>query len=276
MELNITREDIGISVLDNNPDMLGNKIRLREISLSNLLSHVKNIPFHVDDVVTKSENENSFNFAPSPNTSILHEEKVKTNYTVVEQVDGRCILTGCKPINVKESMLNNIIKHGITTTTSSELTQSFDQIADERNSIFDVKKAAENAQEAMKNSENELSRVSIEDTETQKLLEMALERQKELSSQIASALKDQSAILEKMRKQYETIIYESDVKREENQKKIIQFQEKILKTKKQVTEIEEDNAKKQELLNALTQSTDVEQFLSQYEKQPDLYSQFIK
>ena len=40
----------------------------------------------------------------------------------------------------------------------------------------------------------------------------------------------------------------------------MQFQNKILNTKKQITEIEDDNAKKQEFLNALSQDENIVSF----------------
>ena len=40
----------------------------------------------------------------------------------------------------------------------------------------------------------------------------------------------------------------------------MQFQNKILNTKKQITEIEDDNAKKQEFLNALSQDENIASF----------------
>ena len=45
MDFNITRKSIDTGILDNDPDKLGNKIKLREISKYNLSRHVGNIPF---------------------------------------------------------------------------------------------------------------------------------------------------------------------------------------------------------------------------------------
>ena len=64
----------------------------------------------------------------------------------------------------------------------------------------------------------------------------------------------------RMKKQFELIINDANRRKEENQNKILQFQNKILNTKKQITEIEDDNAKKQEFLNALSQDENIASF----------------
>ncbi|MCI5967701.1 MAG: hypothetical protein MRZ42_04970 [Tenericutes bacterium] len=63
-----------------------------------------------------------------------------------------------------------------------------------------------------------------------------------------------------MKKQFESIINDANRRKEQNQNKIMQFQNKILNTKKQITEIEDDNAKKQEFLNALSQDENIASF----------------
>lgn len=297
MDFNITRKSIDTGILDNDPDKLGNKIKLREISKYNLSRHVGNIPFDATSVV------NNVTEATIPNNepvkSVVSIEKEKPQFTIIDRDYDRSFFTAGKPINVRTNMFNNIAMHGNIVYNSDNLNanydskpeivndtpivpamdntdsiqnapidvnnsvndnKSFEQIANEREYILNVKAEAEKAQNEVKKSDDELSKISIEDTETQKMLEAALKRQRELSEQITNALKNQSATLEKMKKQFESIINDANRRKEENQNKIMQFQNKILNTKKQITEIEDDNAKKQEFLNALSQDENIASF----------------
>ena len=271
MDFNITRKSIDTGILDNDPDKLGNKIKLWEISKYNLSRHVGNIPFDATSVV------NNVTEATIPNNepvkSVVSIEKEKPQFTIIDRDYDRSFFTAGKPINVRTNMFNNIAMHGNIVHNSDNLNEnydskpeivndnkSFEQIANEREYILNVKAEAEKAQNEVKKSDDELSKISIEDTETQKMLEAALKRQRELSEQITNALKNQSATLEKMKKQFESIINDANRRKEENQNKIMQFQNKILNTKKQITEIEDDNAKKQEFLNALSQDENIASF----------------
>lgn len=239
MELNIRLNNISTDILDNEPDQLGNKIRLRETSKFNLIRHVKNIPVSVSGYSVKPYYEN---------------EKME--------------FEGVRPINVKSSMLSNIALHGNINSNEinsvdtqnnnnndnddNEIASStFDQIADARKAILSIQEEANKAQESARMSDEELSKISVEDTEIQKRLQVAITKQQEIKKQISEALKNQNETLNKARKQFESVIEESNRKREENQNKILQFQNKISETKKQISMIEDDIAQQEEILKAL-------------------------
>ena len=236
MELNIRLNNISTDILDNEPDQLGNKIRLRETSKFNLIRHVKNIPVSVSGYSVKPYYEN---------------EKME--------------FEGVRPINVKSSMLSNIALHGninsneinsVDTQNNNNIDNeiagsTFDQIADARKAILSIQEEASKAQESARISDEELSKISVEDTEIQKRLQVAIMKQQEIKKQISEALKNQNETLNKARKQFESVIEESNRKREENQNKILQFQNKITETKKQISMIEDDIAQQEEILKAL-------------------------
>lgn len=268
MELNIKQGELNAGILANYPDQSGNKIRLREISFNNFLRHVQNVPF-------------------------------RATFAVLENYDAVLGAGQKKPINVKENMFNNIIKHNgfskqsdvgslssevNVESRSSDVSQqinsvsddnknslnnsdnnasteidrvvnrdnvAFDDISNARELIFNAKAEAEKANADALKSEQELSKLSVEETEVQKKLQDAMSRQREIKKQISLALENQQTILLEARKKYNSVISEANRKKEENQNKIIQFQTRIDNTKKQISEIENDISEQQNVLNAL-------------------------
>lgn len=268
MELNIKQGELNAGILANYPDQSGNKIRLREISFNNFLRHVQNVPF-------------------------------RATFAVLENYDAVLGAGQKKPINVKENMFNNIIKHNgfskqsnvsslssevNVESRSSDVSQqvnsvsddnknslnnsdndasteidrvvnrdnvAFDDISNARELIFNAKAEADKANADALKSEQELSKLSVEETEVQKKLQDAMSRQREIKKQISLALENQQTILLEARKKYNSVISEANRKKEENQNKIIQFQTRIDNTKKQISEIEDDISEQQNVLNAL-------------------------
>lgn len=268
MELNIKQGELNAGILANYPDQSGNKIRLREISFNNFLRHVQNVPF-------------------------------RATFAVLENYDAVLGAGQKKPINVKENMFNNIIKHNgfskqsdvsslssevNVESRSSDVSQqvnsvsdgnknslnnsdndastevdrvvnrdnvAFDDISNARELIFNAKAEADKANADALKSEQELSKLSVEETEVQKKLQDAMSRQREIKKQISLALENQQTILLEARKKYNSVISEANRKKEENQNKIIQFQTRIDNTKKQISEIENDISEQQNVLNAL-------------------------
>ncbi len=268
MELNIKQGELNAGILANYPDQSGNKIRLREISFNNFLRHVQNVPF-------------------------------RATFAVLENYDAVLGAGQKKPINVKENMFNNIIKHNgfskqsdvsslssevNVESRSSDVSQqvnsvsddnknslnnsdndastevdrvvnrdnvAFDDISNARELIFNAKAEADKANADALKSEQELSKLSVEETEVQKKLQDAMSRQREIKKQISLALENQQTILLEARKKYNSVISEANKKKEENQNKIIQFQTRIDNTKKQISEIENDISEQQNVLNAL-------------------------
>lgn len=268
MELNIKQGELNAGILANYPDQSGNKIRLREISFNNFLRHVQNVPF-------------------------------RATFAVLENYDAVLGAGQKKPINVKENMFNNIIKHNgfskqsdvgslsgeiNVESRSSDVSQqvnsvsddnknslnnsdndastevdrvvnrdnvAFDDISNARELIFNAKAEADKANADALKSEQELSKLSVEETEVQKKLQDAMSRQREIKRQISLALENQQTILLEAREKYNSVISEANRKKEENQNKIIQFQTRIDNTKKQISEIENDISEQQNVLNAL-------------------------
>lgn len=269
MELNIMQEELNNGVLDNPPDKLGKKIRLREISYINSKRHTQNIPFR-NHATTVSTNE-PVNTASS-----------KVDYSL-KNIENPILSFGSrKPINLKENMITNLDRHVIsfynqskndsnTAAVSTEVSETalpqssieevsttavdkkFEQIANAREFIKNAKSKADSIKEEVKQLDDELSRLSIEDTESQKRLQDALLRQDEIKRQIEDALEKQHITLSETRKKFEMLINDAENQKQQRKDKIVQFQEKIANTDRQVANIENDIAQQQEILNALRQ-----------------------
>ena len=268
MELNITQEELKDGILDNLPDKMGNKIRLREISYANSKRHVRNIPFHNHTTVSSNNTSNS-----------ITSDKIDFD---LKNIDTDVLHFGAKkPINLKENMINNLNRHvasfykqdqentsspSILPSSDSLLMQSveekgnisgvdqkFEQIANAREFIKDVKSKADSINAEVKQLDDELSRLGAEDAESQKRLQDALMRQEEIKKQIEDALEKQHITLSETRKKFELLISDAEKQKKQREKKIVQFQEKIAKTGKQLADVENDIAQQQEILNALRQ-----------------------
>lgn len=258
----ISKTSIDGDVLDNEQDQLGNKIKLRSSSYTNLLLHVVNIPYHAQNVssnnLSKANNEGNLNILSTYPTSMLNG-------------------TGSKPINVKPYMFDNIyIKGSIdkidetikednispevkTNETSIEETNNveidsndkFVEINNARQLLEAAKEEADIAEQDAKKSDEELSQLSIEQTEMEKKLEETKRRKTEILKQLNNAFENQSTILLSARKKYENIAREAKIRKENNENRIIEFRNNIDNTVKLITKEEEEIAKNQELLNAL-------------------------
>lgn len=257
MELNIKREVIPLKIIDNDIDQPGKRIRLRAVSMANLVSHVKNIPLHINEF-NNQDNIGSKN----------------GGFTIIPNYTNSMGFYGNRPINVKTSMLNNIRSKGKflnsgnddvvdnnnfdnadldTALISNDINISFEEISNNRESVLAIKEKADKAVNDANYTDEELVKIGVQETEAQKKLQEALDYQKELNMQISEAIQNQNKILSQMKIHFETIISEADKKREENQNKIMEFKEKIASTESQISSIENENAKKLEILNALKQ-----------------------
>lgn len=121
MELNIKQGELNAGILANYPDQSGNKIRLREISFNNFLRHVQNVPF-------------------------------RATFSVLENYDVVLGAGQKKPINVKENMFNNIIKHNGFSKQSDVGSLSSEVNAEGRS--FDVSQQVNSVSDDNENSLN--------------------------------------------------------------------------------------------------------------------------
>lgn len=192
------------------------KIKLRKPSHSNLLEHVKNIPYVKEIVQTFEESQEDSNKVVEA-TSFENEE--------IEEM-GKII-----DFNEYVAKLNN----------TTQL-------------INNTREEASIAQEKAKVSDGEVSRLGVEMSELEKQeLEMEA-RSHELDQQLIEAYNHQSQILELIRKEQERIIQEAVSRQNENQAKVVEFQNKISNIRERITTKSEDIARKQEILRALQQT----------------------
>lgn len=93
MELNITQKQLNV-VNDNEVDALGNKIKLKADSLSNLGNHVINVPIIGEQKVDVSDKTNI--------------SETDSSYTLLLNDFTNVIDSGSKPINVKPKMIDGM------------------------------------------------------------------------------------------------------------------------------------------------------------------------
>jgi len=103
----ITQNELGEEIIDNPIDQAGNRIKLRSVSHKNLIKHLKNIPYQA-----KKEPKVESSYVEMP------EGTKKWNLTPKQYMEH--IDAGRKPINVKETMLENIRKHSEPSSVKEE------------------------------------------------------------------------------------------------------------------------------------------------------------
>ncbi len=253
--------DITQTVLEHadNPDLLGNKIKLRDESYQNCTKNIKNVPFQT--------------------TSIPTMEPVKSDYTILPSINGNALYSGSKPISVKENMFMGISSHAkfeqsstsfmenpnvkekvdISTvnptvaSSSIDVNNRFTEISGIRQLVQDAMVRADQAQQEAIQSEEALNKLSIEETEVQKKLEEAETRKKMIEEKIRKALSDQADTLETTRKKYEDLIVEANNKRDQSMMKIEDFKHRINSTNDKLSQVENEIANSQQILDALNQ-----------------------
>ena len=245
-----------------NPELLGNKIKLRDESYRNFVGHVRNVAFQ---------------------GSSLKPEITQPDFTILPSGNSTASYNGSKPINVKESMLTGISSHAKVEQPSVDpievpivnpeveesknvstvnqvpiqnevnVNDRFAEISNARQLVQDVMARADQAQQEAIQSEETLNKLSIEEAEAQKKLEEAEARKKIIEEKIRKALSEQADTLDVTRKKYEDLIVEANNKRDQSVLKIEDFKGRINSTNDKLSQIENEIANNQQILDALTQ-----------------------
>lgn len=262
-------------VFDNPIDQTGNKIKLRNVSHENLVKHLKNIPYKTKkgDKIKDSK---------------VNQEKEKVEWELKPVESMEYIGVAQKPINVKQSMLENIIKHSevinpeeknmmdnnevsetkenqtekiiINKETSINSNESnaqlnvendFEEIKFIRQEVLNKKLEAEQAQKEADESDKTVQELGVQYTEVQKQLQEAKTRNKEMKKKVLAALRSQSDTLNNAKKQYESVIEDANKRKEANQNKIAEINPKIKTVEDETVVLNNDTAKAEEFLNAI-------------------------
>ena len=290
---NITQKEIS-EVIDNPVDKAGNKIKLRSISHENLVRHLKNIPYSTEK-------------APQIETSKVNSQQEAKDWSLTPKQYIESIALGRKPINVKETMLNNIRKHSemaetiekteteikpeievteVNITPEVEVSESiqpevgevqeaevtddnsvvntniddseinmekaYEEINNIRQQISSKKEEAENAQQEAEKSDREVQELEVKYTEVQKQLQEAKIKNQEMKLKLLTALKSQTEILNNQTKRYNDLIEEANKRKEANMNVTREIQPKINSTQDETLNINNDTARIEEYLNALS------------------------
>lgn len=298
----ITQKEFS-ETLDNPIDQAGNKIKLRSVSHENLVRHLKNIPYKKEK---KQKAETKIN---------LPKETKTWDFVPKQYMDY--ISIGRKPINVKETMLNNIKKHSEMVETTQEIEienkpvievnqpveetpegkeseivvnntddvnvnvndndndndintntieqsndlnveKTYEDINNIRQQILSKKEEAENAQKEAEKSDIEVQELEVKYTEVQKQLQEAKNKNQEMKAKLLTALKNQTEILTNQTKKYDILIEEANKRKIENMNMTKEMQPKINITQDETTTINNDTARIEEYLKALTSDNIVE------------------
>lgn len=277
--MDITQKELTV-VADNDLNKMGNKIKLRRSSHSNIVRHLKNVPFMVTG--TEKSSEVVTNDAPSVG--------VDNGWTIVASESS--LADGAKkPINVKANMLANLKKHGRTndvslskddseinrvqdehvnveanpnnsidinnkveanTNNSIDINKTFEEVNNARNMLLATRDNVTKAQEEMNDSDKRLQELGVQYNETEKQLQDAKSRKEEINQKIIKALASQTKTLDSVKKKYELLIEDINKKKEANENQIISFRSKIDDAKSELALVNDDIARQQEILNALS------------------------
>ena len=139
---NITQKEL-TEVIDNPIDQQSRKIKLRNISHENALKNMKKLQTETK-VVTKQSEETP------------KKEKVEWNF--VNSNETEYVITGNKPINVKENMLENIKKHSPVMENEQNIVYNEEKIEESKEVPVEVNEIKE---EIVENKED-VSKVSNE------------------------------------------------------------------------------------------------------------------
>ena len=276
--MDITQKELTV-VADNDLDKMGNKIKLRRSSHSNIVRHLKNVPFMVTETEKSSEVVTN---APSVG--------VDNGWTIVASESS--LADGAKkPINVKANMLANLKKHGRTndvslskddseinrvqdehvnveanpnnsidinnkveanTNNGIDINKTFEEVNNARNILLATRDNVTKAQEEMNDSDKRLQELGVQYNETEKQLQDAKSRKEEINQKIIKALASQTKTLDSVKKKYELLLEDINKKKEANENQIISFRSKIDDAKSELALVNDDIARQQEILNALS------------------------
>ena len=276
--MDITQKELTV-VADNDLDKMGNKIKLRRSSHSNIVRHLKNVPFMVTETEKSSEVVTN---APSVG--------VDNGWTIVASESS--LADGAKkPINVKANMLANLKKHGRTndvslskddseinrvqdehvnveanpnnsidinnkveanTNNGIDINKTFEEVNNARNMLLATRDNVTKAQEEINDSDKRLHELGVQYNETEKQLQDAKSRKEEINQKIIKALASQTKTLDSVKKKYELLLEDINKKKEANENQIISFRSKIDDAKSELALVNDDIARQQEILNALS------------------------
>lgn len=269
----ITQNEIS-EVLNNPVDQAGNKIKLRSVSHENLVRHLKNIPYKTMPV-------------PKIDSSKINLPKEAVEWSLTPKQYMAYVDGARKPINVKETMIENMRKHSETVSEEIEITESFsevmptqtqeivvnevpteeipnvgdihtldvektyEEIHNIRQQVLSKKVEADQAQKEADESDKEVQELGVQYTEAQKQFQDAKTKNMEVKKKVLLALSEQSATLANTKQQYQMLIDDANKRKEQNQNKIAEMNPKIKNVEEETMNLNNDTARTEEFLNAI-------------------------
>lgn len=270
-------------VEDNDLDQRGNKIKLRSVSHDNLTKNISNIPYlsnPVNSVEEEKQEESLFTLLPKTDMEVTNGpskainikkpmlanmlkhvlNKDESKKTVVADAEKKEIIKPLEtPVDIEEEKVEETTP---TATTMEEETPSlynqdldlekyFSEVNKERQIVSEIKQEADTAKLQSVESEKELGKLFTEENEMQKKLEDAKLRKEEINRKIIEAYENQKKTLATVKEKYQSVINEANRNKENNQARILESRMRIDDVKNKLTDVEEEIAKKQNILNAI-------------------------
>lgn len=237
----------------------GNATMMANISLEDKMPEVE----------TSVEEENTV----SENTTIENEIQYQEVETKEENNTAPVVDTTLN-VSKEDSNINTVIN---TETPVAEevknepemainINEYIAKLSDETGKVKDIQKAAKDAQELARVSTEDLNKISVEVSELEKSEEAARKRNLELERQIVLAYQSQNDTLVNARQEYEKLIEEANLTRQENENKIVEFKNKGDQIRSNITSVNESIAKKQAILSAIQEARN---YVNNEEKEND-------
>lgn len=262
----ITQNEIN-EIINNPVEQAGNKIKLRSVSHKNLVKHLINIPYKTMP-------------GPRIKSSKINLPKEVVEWKITPKQYMNYVNEGRKPINVKETMLENIKKHSEIADVKEEVTvvpietevnesvqqeaenkepevgndlnieKMYENISNIRQQVLSKKAEADQAQKEADESDKVVQELGVQYTEAQKQLQEAKLRKQEKLIKLSDFIKYQTETLANQTKQYDDLIAEANKRKEANMNMTIGIQSGISSTQDETATINNDIARLDEYLNA--------------------------
>jgi len=184
-----------------------------------------------------------------------------------------------EPIREVQEEVNSFENDSKSIVATNQIDEAYAQISQETEETLRIKEAALKAQQdiqkveetvmqEVEESNQRLQAKSVEQADIQAKKEEALKRKEAVEKQITEVFAQQKAALKKARNKYLNVISlaeakQDDIRRqamdqtEANESKIVQIQEMIDKDYNMITETEEEIARKEKLLEALSNTVEM-------------------
>lgn len=276
----ITQTRIDDKELRDNPfDDEGRKIKEKQESLMRTLDNVVNVPVnskYVNNISTKSEidyylddselidNNDDFSVDLEEEDRIFEElvNNLKNTYEQDQVVNNA--RSGVEPVapvvepvvessktDVKEEEPVNAVRF-TSVGDDFDVNSTYTEISEAQDTITSIREKAEQAKRDAEESERILERLILQNEETQRQLKETEKRSRIVEQRLADALLAKKSVLNQEIRKKEIEINNSNMQREKNNSKILEYRDMIRSAENRTNAMNERITKSVELLDSLS------------------------